>query len=104
MKVLKAILKWIGILLGCILFVTIIAIVVGKNAERASQTVRMQIADKKVVLGMTPSEVRQAWGEPDTISKGVFNGVDVEQWFYKDSYVAFRSGEVVMTNVITQNR
>jgi hypothetical protein len=104
MKVLKAVFKWIGILLGCIIIATIIGIVIGKNSERASKTVRMQIADKKVVLGMTPSEVRQAWGEPDTISKGIFSGVEVEQWFYKDGYVAFRSGEVVMTNVITQNR
>lgn len=66
-----------------------------------SAVVNRNIATGRVGTGMTPREVRAAWGAPSKINTSLYASGSVEQWvYYRDAqhiraqYVHFRNGVV----------
>lgn len=56
------------------------------------------IAQKKIHVGMSSAQVREAWGRPEHINQTVTASVTHEQWVYPGSqYVYFNDG--VMTSL-----
>jgi hypothetical protein len=60
-------------------------------AQRVSQA----IAERQLIVGMTPEQAMQSWGPPTrkTVSGG--DGGSREQWVYDGTYVYFRDGQLV---------
>jgi len=53
------------------------------------------IAEKRVVAGMTPDEVRSSWGEPEHVNTTTYGQHVHEQWVFAGSrYVYFEDGVV----------
>jgi hypothetical protein len=53
------------------------------------------VIDGYVQVGMTRAQVREAWGDPDLVSRSSNDERSSEQWIFKTgSYVAFRNGRV----------
>ena len=57
------------------------------------------VASKKVSIGMTPEQIRSAWGKPQSVNRTVFSGHVSEQWVYGDpgegaTYLYVEDGEM----------
>lgn len=50
------------------------------------------IVRRKVLQGMSPGQVRAAWGRPENINRTVIPGHTSEQWVYGDTYLYFDDG------------
>lgn len=50
---------------------------------------------KQVRIGMTPAQVRAAWGNPEDINRTIVPGRVIEQWVYDSgAYVYLENGVV----------
>ncbi len=108
MGAIKFMLKWVGIVLGLFCVLGIGIVIMSKiNMEKERQddaAMQKLIADKEVVSGMSPDQVREIWGTPDRVTQGIVHGVHVEHWIYAATppkydngrYVGFREGKVVI--------
>ncbi len=96
MNAIKTILKWVGILIGCIVIAILFA--VWHGPDNRVDRYQKAVADKMVIPGMDADQVEKAWGKPDRVSSGFWGGVEVTQWFYQNRYVGFREGKVVAAN------
>jgi tetratricopeptide (TPR) repeat protein len=62
---------------------------------------RTLIEEKKIAAGMNPQQVRDSWGEPETIEKTLVKWKESQKWIYgnvlldNDKYVLFEDGFVV---------
>lgn len=50
------------------------------------------IVNHKILVGMTPDQVRTAWGRPERINRTVIPGRVSEQWVYGTTYLYFDDG------------
>ena len=50
------------------------------------------VADKNIILGMTPEQAKASWGEPEKINESVGTWGRHEQWVYGHQYVYFENG------------
>jgi hypothetical protein len=59
------------------------------------------VEEKKIAAGMNPQQVRDSWGEPETIEKTLVKWKESQKWIYgnilldNDKYVLFEDGFVV---------
>jgi hypothetical protein len=76
-----------------------------EQAEAEKQRIDRAVMNDQVIVGMTPKNVRDAWGEPDDIDTDSSAGGTVQHWFYRNrdgghDYVAIRNGKV---SYVSQN-
>lgn len=110
MNAIKLILKWIGIFCGSMVALMIGIGIIGhfqmKQEKQVAAGLQKHLSAHQVVSGMTPDQVRQAWGPPNRVTQGELGGIQVEQWFYSANppryddgrYVGFREGKAILIN------
>lgn len=69
------------------------------EAKAHRDFIRLAIMEKRVEIGMTAGQVREAWGQPTSINRTVTAGSTHEQWVYRrgsamSSYVYLDDGVV----------
>lgn len=60
----------------------------------------LEIANGKVVKGMTREMVLEAWGEPDSKAENSAAGIHVESWSYPRGSLTLLNGKVDMVVTI----
>lgn len=66
-----------------------------EDAKALSAQVAKAIAEKQIVVGMTPQEVITSWGDPKRKNVSGGAGGAREQWIYDGTYLYFQGGRVV---------
>lgn len=77
-----------------------------QRVSEAEERIRFEklIWDKQIAVGMSESQVREAWGKPTKINKRLDAGGAFDQWVYRryknrtyigSNYVHFRNGKVI---------
>lgn len=66
--------------------------------QQRAESIQTAISARRVVIGMTAAEARQAWGQPTRINTTIGSYGKHEQWVYRRAngaqYVYIQNGEV----------
>jgi hypothetical protein len=66
----------------------------GRDHPDVAPEVAEAVASQKIMMGMTPDQVRTSWGEPKSVTRSVSSLGTLEMWWYSGACLDFANGKL----------